>query len=171
MGKETVQIVEDSNGRKYVKIEEIIFRGKQNIDWNAVEIYLKKYIDKLIKVAETGDIIHIKRDFVDEYANGRYTRKILKGGNAKAKANASQGILQMIQIADNKRYQENRKEKHRKDAKNGWYYYKTRFAIPIMNEKLNEISYCIYSAELIVQHSADGKLYLYDIKNIKKETE
>ncbi len=171
MEKENVQIVKDADGRKYVKINEIIFRGKQNIDWNAVEVYLKKYLDKLVKIAETGDEIHIKRDFVDEFANGRYTRKILKGGNAKAKANASQGILQMVQIAGDRRYQDNRKKKHNKDAKHGWYYYRTRFAIPIMQEQLGEVVYCIYNAELIVQHSGDGKLYLYDIKNIKKETE
>lgn len=136
----------------------------------AVEQYLKKYLNLFVEVAETGDTINIKRDFVDEYTNGRYTRKILKGGNAKAKANASQGIIEMVEIAGEKRHEQNRKKKHAKSAKNGWYYYKTRFSIPIagVQETIHDV---IYSAELIVQHSADGKLYLYDIKSVKKETE
>lgn len=53
------------------------------------------------------------------------------GANAKAKANAATAIPELIQIAKNPSYQENRKEKHDKDAKLGWYRYDVRFAIPV----------------------------------------
>ena len=42
--------------------------------------------------------------------------------------------------------------------------------MPITNDDGEIIEYKIYQAVLIVRYSADGKLYLYDIQNIKKET-
>lgn len=39
----------------------------------------------------------------DEYAHSEYTR-VLKGANAKAKANAAQGIPELIEIATEKRH-------------------------------------------------------------------
>ena len=62
----------------------------------------------------------------------------------------------------------NRKYKNR--AGKGWFRYNTRFAMPITNDDGEIIEYKIYQAVLIVRYSADGKLYLYDIQNIKKET-
>ena len=44
---------------------------------------------------------------------------------AKAKANAAQGIREMVEIATDKVYRENHKEKHSEDAHNGWFYYVT----------------------------------------------
>ena len=38
-----IQIVEDQAGHKVVVLPEILFRNKQNIDWNAVESYLEQY--------------------------------------------------------------------------------------------------------------------------------
>lgn len=49
---------------------------------------------------ETGDIIYIGIDFPDEYKGSMYTKR-LKGTNAKAKANAAQGILEMLQTLCN----------------------------------------------------------------------
>jgi hypothetical protein len=54
----------------------------------------------------------------DEYANSNYTHR-LKGASAKAKANAAQGLPEMIEIASGKQFEENRKEKHNKDAQYG----------------------------------------------------
>lgn len=41
----------------------------------------------------------------------------------------------MVEIATDKVYQENHKEKHSEDVHNGWYYYVTRFAIPLYNNE------------------------------------
>ncbi len=65
----------------------------------------------------------------DEYT-GSENRKRLMGTTAKAKANAATAIPELIQIATNPKYQENKKEKHNKTAENGWYRYEIRFAIP-----------------------------------------
>ena len=64
-------------------------------------------------------------DLPDEYSGSNYTAK-LKGALAKAKANAAQGIPEMIEIAENRRFQENLERKHNKNAKYGWYRYDSR---------------------------------------------
>ena len=88
---------------------------------------------------------------------------------AKAKANAAQGIREMVEIATDKVYRENHKEKHSEDAHNGWFYYVTRFAIPLYNNEKKTGEYNVYSACLVVNHTANGKMYLYDVVGIKKE--
>ena len=62
------------------------------------------------------------------------------------------------------------KEKHSKDAKYGWYRYDTRFAIPVYNDEGNLCRYNIFGARILIRHDEDGKMYLYDILRIKKET-
>ena len=88
---------------------------------------------------------------------------------AKAKANAAQGIVEMLKFAILKKTMENKKESHKKNAKKGWKYYKTRFAIPIYNEQTKEITFNVYRATLIVRFAQNGKAYLYDMQEIKKE--
>ena len=63
------------------------------------------------------------------------------GAVARAKANSATAIPELIQIATNPKWEENRKEKHN-----------------------------IYSGCLLVNHAENGKKYLYDILSIKKET-
>ena len=61
------------------------------------------------------------------------------------------------------------KDKHIKDARYGWYRYDSRFALPIFDDKGNIQRYNIFSIVLVVRHAVDGKMYLYDMINIKKE--
>lgn len=99
------------------------------------------------------------------------SRLLLKGAAAKAKANAVQGIPELIQLAANKEYSANIKKKHEKDAKFGWYRYDVRFALPVYDDKSKKIShYNIFFSRLLVRHDADGRKYLYDLLAIKKET-
>lgn len=148
-------------------VKEIIFTGKQNIPWNDVERYLKKYIGQTFIVSKYGDTIHIGGDFPDEYTESGYTKK-LRGGLAKSKANAAQVIGEMIGIADNKRWIENKDDKHKKNASRGWYRYDTRFAIPVRESGSGGRRRNIFRGTLIVR-STDHGLYLYDMINIKKE--
>lgn len=121
-----------------------------------------------VEISETKDLVYIGKRFPDEYSGSKYTRS-LKGARAKAKANAVQGIKEMLKFATDKRFEENRKSKHASDAAKGWYYYTTRFGVPIFeNEKKSE-RYNVYTASLVINHASNGKLYLYDIVNIKKE--
>ena len=88
---------------------------------------------------------------------------------AKVKANASQGLPEMIEIANSKRFTENYKQKHNKDAENGWYRYDTQFALPIHDNEGRIERFNVYHAVLVVRHDRNDKLYLYDLINIKKK--
>ena len=97
---------------------------------------------------------------------------MLKGPNLKAKANITQAVGELIQIATNKSSAEDYGEKHGKKAKLGWYRYDTRPALPVYNmdgelERYN--IYNIYKIRMLVRHDADGKIYLYDFLRTKKE--
>ena len=121
-------------------------------------------------VASTGDVIYIGADLPNEYSGSKYTHS-LKGTNAKAKANATQGIPEMIEIALGKYYRENKESKHWRNAMYGWYRYDSRFAIPVYRDDEEVERYNIFHASLIVRYSEDGKLYLYDVIDIKKRNE
>ncbi len=162
-------VVIGEKGEKIVVIPQIVFKGKRSISWKEVEKYLIRYIGKIFEVSETEDLILIDRMFVDEYTGSNYTNKLV-GALPKVKANMSQGIPQMIEIATGKRWKEDFDNKHKKRAGKGWFRYNTRFAMPVTNADGEIVEYNVYQAVLIVRYSEDGKLYLYDIQNIKKET-
>ena len=86
-------------------LDKIIFFNKQNIPWDEVERYLKRYIGQTFIVEEYQDCIKISSDFPDEYSESKYTKK-LRGALAKAKANAAQIIDLMIFNATNRRWVE-----------------------------------------------------------------
>ena len=100
--KNNVLVAMDKKGKKVVVIPQIIFKGKRSISWKEVEKYLVRYIGKIFEVSETEDLILIDRMFVDEYTGSDYTNKLV-GALPKVKANMSQGIPQMIEIATEKR--------------------------------------------------------------------
>lgn len=164
-----VSVVQDIDGNNIVVINDIRFKGKRSIDWKEVRAYLKEYVGDFYKVASTGDVIYIGADLPSEYSGSKYTHSI-KGTNAKAKANAAQGIPEMIEIALGKQFRENKESKHWRNAMYGWYRYDSRFAIPVYRDDEELERYNIFHASLIVRYSEDRKMYLYDIIDIKKET-
>ena len=164
-----VCVIKDADNKKIVLINDLRFKGRKNVDWNIVEKCLKEYIGTCSEILETKDMIYIGKDFPDEYSHSKDT-KLLRGGNRYAKANASKAICELIKIASNKSFSENYEEKHKKDAKFGWYRYDTRFAIPKYNDENELIGYNVYKGRLLVRCSENGRLYLYDILRIKKET-
>ena len=165
-----VNIITDLDGKQFVLINDIRFKGKKREEWKEIEEYLKQYVGEFYEIAETSEKIFISSDFPDEYANSE-NRIRLKGPVSKAKANASQSIPELIQIATNEQFSENTKKKHRKDAKYGWYRYDVRFALPVYNDRSGQVErYNIYFANMLVRHADDGKKYLYDFLGIKKET-
>lgn len=85
------------------------------------------------------------------------------------KANASQGIPELLRIAQGKYFRENKVAKHKRNAKYGWYRYNSRFALPVYGSN-NEIErYNVFHASMLIRCANDGKMYLYDIIDIKKE--
>lgn len=164
-----IKIINDTNGNRIVLINDIRFKGKRKINWKDVEKYLKEYVGKYYQIIETSEKIFIGSEFPDEFTGSKDT-KFLKGTLAKAKANASQSIPELIQIATNEEVELNQKGKHKKDAKYGWYRYDSRFALPVFNSNGVIERYNIFSVRMLIRHSHDGKKYLYDIIRIKKET-
>ena len=164
-----VEIITDEQGNKIVRINDIRFRGKRGINWKEVEAYLKRYVGGMCVIEECDDLVFIGSDFPDEYSGSRYTHK-LKGTIAKAKANAAQGIEELLTISNNKRFRENSDKRHIRNAKYGWYRYDVRFQLPVLGEDGRVERYNTFKATMLIRHSIDGKLYLYDILDIKKET-
>lgn len=164
-----VNIITDLDGTKIVLINDIAFKGKRNVEWKDVEQYLRRYVGEFYTVADTDDVVYIGADLPDEYAHSVYTHRI-RGANAKAKANATQGIPELIEIATGKHYEENRKKKHEKNAQFGWYRYDSRFALPVYGQNGEVERYNVFQALMLVRYARDGKLYLYDIMEVKKET-
>ncbi len=123
-----------------------------------------------VSVIQDIDGNNIGDDLPSEYSGSKYTHSI-KGTNAKAKANAVQGISEMIEIAVGKHFRENKESKHWRKAMYGWYRYDSRFAIPVYRDDEEVERYNIFHASLIVRYSEDGKLYLYDVIDIKKRNE
>ena len=167
--KRNVSVIQDVDGNNIVIINDIRFKGKRSVDWKDVREYLKEYVGEFYTIAATGDIVYIGSDLPKEYSGSKYTNSI-KGTNAKAKANATTGLPEMIEIAVGKNFRENREDKHKRDAKNGWYRYDSRFALPVYDDKGELERYNVFHASMLVRHSNDGKLYLYDVIDIKKET-
>lgn len=168
MSGRNVSVIQDTDGSKIVIINDTIFKGK-TIDWNEVEKYLKQYVGDFYSIASDNELVFIGTELPGEYAKSTYT-KTLKGANAKAKANAVQVLPEMIEIATNGVFEANRKAKHGRDAKNGWYRYDTKFGVPVYNDDGELQRYNIFNARILIRHAASGRKYLYDILEIKKET-
>lgn len=168
--KKKVDVIQDLDGRKIVFLHDVVFKSRRNMDWNQVREYLKGIVGECYEIEEYSDKIFIGSDFPAEFSGSQDTYK-LKGKLAKAKANAAQAVGKMIEVATNKRFQNNMKTKHIKDAKYGWYRYTTNFALPVYDDDGNIERYSIFRTEMIVRHAEDGKLYLYDFVNIKKRNE
>ena len=58
----------------------------------------------------------------------------------------------------------------KKSSCNGWYKYTSRFALPVYDGDGEVERYNVFQVIMIVRHAENGKMYLYDIMNIKKET-
>lgn len=76
----------------------------------------------------------------------------------------------MLEIAFNGEVTPNKKLKHEIDGANGWYHYESRFGLSVYSENGEVERYNVFHVYMIVRHDKNGRKYLYDIINIKKET-
>ena len=79
-------------------------------------------------------------------------------------------IGELIKTASGKTEFPDYNSKHGNKAKFGWYRYFIRFGIPVYDEDGVLERYNIFQARMMVRCDKNGKLYLYDIVTIKKET-
>ncbi len=163
-----VEVITAADGHRIVVIHDIRFHGKRHIRWGEVESYLKELIGSEAIIHKYAEKIYIGADFPGEFAWSEYSKR-LKGALAKAKANSSQGIIELISVADNQKYIPDHGGKHKRKAKNGWYRYDIRFALPVYENDIEIARYNVYRARMVVRYSANGRKYLYDIINIQKE--
>jgi len=126
-----IEIVHDMDGKSIVVIHDIRFKGKRRINWKEVEQFLKEYVGDCYEMAQTAEKVYIGSDFPDEFTSSKDTAN-LRGTLAKAKANATQGVKELLEINTIERYN-------------------------------------VFCVQMIIRHDQNGKKYLYDMINIKKE--
>ena len=55
--KRNSEVVQDDEGKRIVVIHNIPFKGRQNIDWDSVENYIRRYIGQFVEIMDTGDTV------------------------------------------------------------------------------------------------------------------
>lgn len=144
---------------------------KDTRDYSVAEAYLKTLVDTehpFATILMDAQPVYIGRDLPGEYRSSEYT-KTLRKAIRDVKMQAATNLDEMLLLAENGEWHENIKEKHKVDAKNGWYRYSTQFAVPVLDIKKSVDHYTVYSGTLLIRNDADGKSYLYDLLDIKKE--
>jgi len=86
----------------------------------------------------------------------------------KTKANLAQVIPEIVKCATNRRWVENKDDKHKENAIGGWYRYDIQFSMRVKDPQKECSSLNYYNGTVIVKINDTG-MYLYDIINIKKE--
>lgn len=109
----------------------------------------------------TSNTILIDDKTANEYIYSCYTRWS-KTDMKYVKCILANYIKELFMNANNKNFINKKKEKHKIDAKYGFYKYGAKFSI-VDNDKETT-----YSCSLLVRNDANGKKYLYDILDIKK---
>lgn len=144
---------------------------KDTRNYSVAEAYLKTLVDTehpFSTILMDAQPVYIGKDLPGEYRGSEYT----KGMEAKlrlVKMQAATNLDEMLLLAENGEWRKNIKKKHKVDAKNGWYRYSTQFAVPVLDIKKSVDHYTVYSGTLLIRNDADGKSYLYDLLDIKKE--
>lgn len=163
---ERFQIREASDGKPVVVVTGNIFdghSGEKSVD--VIYKYLKGHIGEVYSLIESGQKVYIGKDLPGEYTRSKYTQNA--GQYVKSiKNQAAQNIGEMVEIATNRRWEKNRKQKHARNAKYGFYKYDTRFAV-----KMGTNGYTVYDATVVIRNSENGKKYLYDIVKIKRDND
>lgn len=90
-----INIILDADGNRLVLINDIVFKGKRNINWDEVKTYLEQYVGDYYEIEESSEKVYIGNKLPDEYT-GSESKKLLMGANAKAKANAATAIPELI---------------------------------------------------------------------------
>lgn len=140
-------------------------------DYKVAETYLKTLVDTehpFATILVDAQPVYIGKDLPGEYKSSEYTKSLRKATRA-VKMQAATNLDEMLLLAENGEWRGNVKVKHKLDAKNGWYRYSTRFAVPVLDIKKAVDHYTVYSGTLLIRNDADGKSYLYDLLDIKKE--
>ena len=159
-----------TKNNKVVMLEEDIFEGKTGKPHNIIADYIAENIGKHYKIIESGQSVYIGEDLPKEFTQSKYTTEFLKKRKKlkNAKDQSIQNLGEIIEIATDRKWEKSTKEKHKTDAKYGFYKYTSRVALPKFDSEKNVVGSHLYEIELVIRNDADGRKYLYDIQNIVK---
>lgn len=162
--------VREVGGQQIAWIENSGLSNKDLHDHKKIAEYIGRHIGEVYTIVESGQRVYIGEDLPTEYTQSEYTKRLLQNSPAtlKAKNRAPDALGDMIEIASGRRW-EKTKHTHNKDAKFGMYRYNSRFAFAV-NGSNGTPNVRAYDVELLIRNASDGKKYLYDIVNIKKNT-
>lgn len=162
--------VREVGGQQIAWIENSGLSNKDLHDHKKIAEYIGRHIGEVYTIVESGQRVYIGEDLPAEYTQSEYTKHLLQNSPAtlKAKNRAPGALGDMIEIASGRRW-EKTKHTHNKDAKFGMYRYNSRFAFAV-NGSNGTPNVHAYDVELLIRNASDGKKYLYDIVNIKKNT-
>lgn len=142
-----------------IKINEDIFNNNNGKSINqTIKEYLEQHIGEVYTIIESGQKIYLGEDLPGEYAYSKSAQS-LPTAQKLAKGRASSNLKEIIENATNRRWQKNKKEEHKIDAKYGFYRYDTNFSFEYKGKEK------IYKATILIRNDANGKKYLYDILN------
>ena len=160
------------NGKQIVWIENSSLTNKELNNHKAVADFIAQHIGEVYTIVESGQKVYIGSDLPGEYTQSKYTsylRNTDRAG-ARAKNKAVDGLGELIETATNRRWERTRHTQS-KDAKYGMYRYDSTFAFPVKDGSGAVHRVRAYDAELLIRNASDGKKYLYDIVNIKENTD
>lgn len=143
----------------------IIDKDFDNMDFKNINKETVKNINsqrgEVYKITETNNNVIIDKKTSREYSFSKYSRN-LDIEDKKIKGLLSKYLKEIINNSGNRIYSSNKKSKHVKDAKYGFYRYKIVFSIK------DDVKENIYEAVVLIRNDANTKKYLYDILDIKK---
>ena len=143
----------------------IIDKDFDNMDFKTINKETVKNINnhrgEVYKITETNNSVIIDKKTSREYSFSKYSRN-LDIEDKKIKGLLSKYLKEIINNSGNRIYSSNKKSKHVKDAKYGFYRYKIVFSIK------DDVKENIYEAVVLIRNDANTKKYLYDILDIKK---
>jgi len=161
--------VEDVDGKSVVYIKQSSLSSRQLDDVKNIAGYLAEHIGEVYTVIESGDSVYIGEDLPNEFVYSKSATSLKQNRPElfRAKGKSIDGLGLLIENATNRR-SEDPKHADNKDAKRGMYRYDASFAFSVKNNKGDVVGIKAYDAELVVRRASDGRDYLYDIVNIKK---
>lgn len=110
--------------------------------------------------------IFIGKDLPGEYTQSKYTKALLNSPArhlTRIKNEIVGNIKEVIEIANNRKWKENKKARHNIDGKMGFYNFDSFVGVKKNNGDIQE-----YKVKLVIRNNENGEKYLYDIQDIKK---
>lgn len=138
------------------------------VDWSAARMKLLKLVKNVITIKENNAKVKFDRKFIKEFTASKYTQSANKKIK-NIKANLVDNITELVENAGHIFIEINNKDKHRIDSGYRWEKYKCLFRFNSLDELGNNVS-IIYSCCIVIRCPNFKEKYIYDIVDIKKET-